>query len=226
MPMVSRQLTYAVDEVLRDGQAVIIRAIRPDDHARLGGHFMALSPDSRYRRFFGLRHNFGPRELNRLTAPDYPMHIALVATIDNENGDEVIIGDARCVADPARPEVSELALSVSDAWQGRGVATLLAEHLLRCARSAGVIKLTAEVMASNAPALRFLVGHGFRVAGHASGVCRFVRCVEAPAANASEDAASVSAIKERAYQLFLARGGRDGMGFDDWLVAEREMGHC
>ncbi|SRR5208283_2366897 len=221
MQVNAKQLTYAIDEVLCDGQAVTIRAIRPDDRERLEGHFMALSPDSRYRRFFGLRHNFGPRELDRLTAPDYPLHLALVATIDDQNGDEVIIGDARCVATPAQPDVSELALSVSDAWQGRGVATILLEHLILCARSAGISRVTAEVMASNAPALRFLIGHGFQVAGRASGVCSFVRFAEAPAA--SEDATSIIAIRERAYQLYLARGGRDGMDFDDWLLAERAM---
>ena len=129
MAMNSRQLNYAVNEVLRDGQAVTVRVIRRDDQARLAGHFMALSADSRYRRFFGLRHNFGPRELDRLTTPEYPLHIALVATIDDENGEEVIIGDARCVAAPAQPEVSELALSVSDAWQGRGVAAVLCPKL-------------------------------------------------------------------------------------------------
>ncbi|HXR25623.1 MAG TPA: GNAT family N-acetyltransferase [Candidatus Binataceae bacterium] len=222
--MNAKQLTYAIDEVLRDGQAVTIRAIRSDDRERLEAHFMALSPDSRYRRFFGLRHNFGPRELDRLTAPDYPLHLALVATIEDQNGDEVIIGDARCVAAPAQPDVTELALSVSDAWQGRGVATILMEHLVRCARSAGLTRLTAEVLASNAPALRFLVGHGFRVAGRASGVCSLVRFVEKPAASSPEDETSIAAIRERAYLLYLARGGRDGMDFDDWLTAERAQG--
>lgn len=213
-----------VDEVLRDGEAVTIRAIRRDDQKRLAGHFLALSPDSRYRRFFGLRHNFGPRELDRLITPEYPLHIALVAAIEDENGEEVIIGDARCVASPARPEVSELALSVSDTWQGRGVAALLIAHLVRWARRAGVRQLTAEVMASNTPALHFLIGQGFRVAGRTAGICSLVRFVEETAAEGRADAAPVSAIRERAYQLYLARGGRDGMDFDDWLAAEREMG--
>ena len=211
MPAKALQLIYSIDEVLRDGHAVTIRAIRSDDKERLAEHFTTLSPDSRYRRFFGLRHGFGPQELDRLTAPDYPLHLALVATIEDQNGDEVIIGDARCVAAPAQPDVTELALSVSDAWQGRGVATILMEHLVRCARSAGLTRLTAEVLASNAPALRFLVGHGFRVAGRASGVCSLVRFVEASAA--SEDTTSITAIRERAYHIYLARGGqgRDGL---------------
>jgi GNAT superfamily N-acetyltransferase len=219
-----QQLTYVVDEVLRDGQAVTVRAVRRDDRERLADHFLALSPDSRYRRFFGLRHNLGPCELDRLTSPEYPLHIALVATIDDENSEEVIIGDARCVAAPAQPAVSELALSVSDAWQGRGVAALLIAHLVRCACRAGVRQLTAEVMASNVPALHLLVGRGFRVAGRASGICSLVRFVEETDGDGRADAAPISAIRERAYQRYLARGGRDGADFDDWLAAEREMG--
>jgi len=222
MPVNARQLTYLVDEVLRDGEGVTIRAIRRDDNERLADHFLALGADSRYRRFFGLRHGFGPRELDRLTAPDYPLHIALVATIDDENGDEVIVGDARCVAAPDQPQVTELALSVSDSYQGRGVGSLLVQHLLRCARNGEIRKLTAEVLASNTPALRFLVGHGFRVAGRASGICSLVRFVE-DISDIVSAGASIGAIRERAYQLYLARGGKDGRDFDDWLTAEREM---
>ena len=32
-----------------------------------------------------------------------------------------------------------------------------------------------------------------------------------------------SQIAQRAYELYLARGGSDGQAMDDWLTAEREM---
>jgi GNAT superfamily N-acetyltransferase len=215
----TRQPSYSAKVTLRDGRTITIRTIRADDRERLAQHFAALSPDSHYKRFFGLRRNFGPRELERLVTPEYPLHIALVATVVDERGAEAIIGDARCVAAAAQPSVGELALSVNDPWQGRGVATCLAEHIFVRARDAGISKITAEVMASNAAALGFLLSRGFRVVGRASGVCSLARGVETTPSRADDHS-----IRERAYQIYLARGGRDGSPFDDWLLAEREIG--
>ena len=192
------RLRYSVDEILSDGDPVTIRAIRRDDRQRLAEHFSSLSQDSRYRRFFGLRHGFGPDELNRLTAPDYPSHIALVATVENENGDEIIIGDGRGVAVLDHPGVAELALSVSDSYQGRGVGSLLLRHLLRCARAAGFNKLASDVLASNTPAMRFLVRHGFRTVERAAGICSFVRFVDDESEGASGGEPATAALRKRA----------------------------
>lgn len=47
--------------------------------------------------------------------------------------------------------------------------------------------------------------------------------------NAGEEHDAIAAahspdrIAERAYELYLARGGSDGQDFDDWLAAEREL---
>lgn len=53
---------YSASAILRDGTPICIRAIRPDDKERLGGHFDRLSSNSRYHRFFGFRNAFTPRE--------------------------------------------------------------------------------------------------------------------------------------------------------------------
>ena len=215
----TRQLSYSANVTLRDGRTIAIRTIRADDRERLAQHFGGLSPDSHYRRFFGLRRNFGPRELDRLVTPEYPLHIALVATVVDEHGAEAIIGDARCVAASAQPSVAELALSVSDPWQDRGVATCLTEHIIVCARDAGISQIIAEVMASNATALGFLLSRGFRVVGRASGVCSLARGVKTGPCEADD-----RSIRERAHEIYLPRGERDGSSFDDWLAAEGEVG--
>jgi GNAT superfamily N-acetyltransferase len=220
--MKRQSIDYSVNEILRDGKSIVIRTIRRDDRERLGEHFASLSPDSRYRRFFGLRHNFGPRELDRLVSVEYPLHLALIATVRNEHGDEVIIGDSRCVADPNTPHVSEMALSVSDAWQGRGVATALFAQLEKLAAQAGVRRLTADVMVSNIPAVHFLLAQAFRVTGRAAGILGLTRSVGEPIQRDQSDTRA-AAIRERAYQLYLARGARHGEDFDDWLAAEREL---
>ena len=55
---------YAVDEVLRDGSPIHIRAITPDDKDLLFEHFSGLSQNSRYTRFFGAKRTLSRQELS------------------------------------------------------------------------------------------------------------------------------------------------------------------
>src|SRR5215469_11194207 len=127
---------YSAEEILRDGGSIHIRAIRLDDRERLLHHFKDLSEDSRYHRFFGVKRSLTEADLTRLTQLDFINHVGLVATL-RRDGEERFIGDARYVrgADPARAEV---AFAVIDEHQGRGIATVLLEHLGRIARAAGI----------------------------------------------------------------------------------------
>ena len=87
-------LHYSVDEVLRDGGSIRIRAIRPDDKVRLFEHFSGLSPQSRYQRFFGAKRVLSREELAALTELDFDNHVALVATL-NDGNEERFIGVGR-----------------------------------------------------------------------------------------------------------------------------------
>ncbi|MGA2409377.1 MAG: GNAT family N-acetyltransferase [Candidatus Binataceae bacterium] len=138
---------YHADELLRDGNPIHIRAIRPDDRERLLAHFHGLSQQSIYYRFIGLKHDLNDRELSYLTEIDFVNHAALVATLI-EQGEERIIGVARYIrgANPARAEV---AFAIIDDWQGHGIATLLLQHISSIARSAGVTEFEAIVLGDN-----------------------------------------------------------------------------
>src|SRR5262249_11325968 len=75
--------------------------------------------------------------------PDFVHHIALVATL-REGGAERIIGVGRYVADD-EDAAAEVAFAVADEHQGRGIGTLLLEHLLRIARARGITDFRAVV---------------------------------------------------------------------------------
>ncbi len=216
---------YSADAILRDGTPVCIRAIRPDDKERLAGHFDRLSSDSRYHRFFGFRNAFTPRELSCFTEPDFLRHVALVATINEGNGSESIAGDGRWVALSDRRYAAELALSVVDVYQRRSIGTLLLEHLIRLARHARVRRLEADVMGSNRGALRFLIRRGFRSSGTSAGECRLALSVEDEDGRPSVSVrhSTLGTVRQRAYQLYLARGGEHGKDLEDWLAAECEL---
>jgi acetyl coenzyme A synthetase (ADP forming)-like protein len=138
---------YAVEEILRDGGSIHVRAIRPDDRERLAEHFHRLSERSVRFRFMGMKRELSEGDLDYFTRPDFVRHIGLVATL-REGGAERIIGVGRYVADDEDP-VAEVAFAVADEHQGRGIGTLLLEHLLRVARERGITEFRADVLGDN-----------------------------------------------------------------------------
>jgi len=136
---------------LRDGSRVVIRPIEPDDRATVAGGFERLSPESRYRRFFGPMPELRERDLDYLTRVDHHDHEALVAT-DPETGQGV--GVARYVR--TGPDVAEPAIAVVDDWQGRGVGSRLMAELVDRACDEGIRRFEAPVLAGNDDAIRVL----------------------------------------------------------------------
>jgi len=141
----------AREVTLRDGSRVTVRPIEPDDRAALADGFERLSPESRYRRFFGAMTRLRDRDLDYLTRVDHHDHEALIA-FDAETGQGV--GVARYVR--IGPEVAEPAMVVVDDWQGRGLGSLLLRDLVDRARDEGVRRFEAPVLASNPEAVRLL----------------------------------------------------------------------
>lgn len=136
---------------LRDGSAVVIRALGPDDRELLRSGFERLSDRSRYLRFQSPLTELSDEQLSYLTAVDHHDHEALVA-LDEDTDDAV--GVARFVR--ISDAVAECAIVVADDWQNRGLATQLLERLVDRAREEGIERFTALVLADNTEALRLL----------------------------------------------------------------------
>ncbi len=151
---------YAVDETLRDGGPIHIRAITPADKDLLFEHFSGLSLHSRYTRFFGTKRTLSRDELARLTELDFDDQVGLTATMKDGDKERFIgVGRYFRLQDRTRAEV---AFATLDAYQGRGIATLLLEHLRRIANASGILEFTAEVMASNRHMLHVFRDSGFQ----------------------------------------------------------------
>ena len=145
---------------LRDGTPAMIWPLLPTDGQALREMFRRLSPESRQRRFLSALSDLDDAMIQRLVGKvDGVHHIALVLVVLPPDGEEWPVGVARLVQDPADPASAEVAFTVADEWQGRGVGTALAEALIR-RRPAEVTRLRADVEAENLASLALLTRAG------------------------------------------------------------------
>lgn len=131
---------------LRDGSHVVISRLAPKDAPLLAEGFARLSEESRRLRFLGPKPRLSGAELRYLTQVDGRHHEALGA-IDRDTGRGIGIG--RFVRDADDPERAEVAITVSDDWQGRGLGRLLLERLADRAREERVRSFSALVSHDN-----------------------------------------------------------------------------
>ncbi len=156
--------------VLADGPKVVLRHIQPSDAPELRRAFRALSPETRYRRFFGAVNDLDDDELHYLTCVDGKDHVALVATIESYDlKSERGIGVARFVRSASDPRVAEAAVTVVDDMQRQGIGTCLTETLVFAARERGIERFRFEVLESNDIVVRALEEAGATVVERGSG---------------------------------------------------------
>jgi GNAT superfamily N-acetyltransferase len=144
---------------LPDGTIVVVRQICAADADRLRRMFDRLSPLTVYRRFFSPVTRPRQSMLQHLATVDHDRREAIVAL----DGDE-IVGVARY--DATADGNAEIAVTVEDAWQHRGLGTLLLRRLTKFAKSHGYDHFSASMLADNRPALSLLhqLAPGARVA--------------------------------------------------------------
>jgi RimJ/RimL family protein N-acetyltransferase len=141
------QMPASAPVLLRDGSRVLIRPVRPSDAVLLAEGFTRLSERSRRMRFLGRKHTLTEADLRFYTDVDHHNHEALGA-LDQARGGGV--GIARYIRDREDPEAAEIAVTIVDDWQGRGLGIELMDRLSERARQEGICRFTAMVAADNA----------------------------------------------------------------------------
>lgn len=142
---------------LADGTPVVIRAVRDDDRARIVRAFHELEPESIYTRLFSYRKELTPQDLDRLAGANFVDAVVLVVAKpgDAPGDDEILIGGvsyyARTADDGAR--VAEIAFTIEEDYQGQGLAGKLLQLAAGIARSQGIARFEADVLAGNAAML-------------------------------------------------------------------------
>jgi GNAT superfamily N-acetyltransferase len=142
---------------LTDGTWAELRMVRPEDAALLRDGFARLSPRSRFQRFLSAKPRLSEEELRYLTQVDGERHLAIGAlTRSPGSGREVGLGVARFIRLAHAPEVAEVAITVVDDAQGKGLGRVLLERLVDAARERGVERFEFRVLAGNMPMYRLV----------------------------------------------------------------------
>ena len=157
--------------VLRDGSQVQIREVRGSDAPLLADGFARLSARSRQQRFLSPKHSLSAAELRFLTEVDHHDHEAIGAL---NPADGRGVGIARYIRDPGDPAAAEIAVTIADDWQGRGLGTELLARLSDRARQEGICRFTATVAYGNAAMATLLQNMGAELAGHDHGTVDYV----------------------------------------------------
>ena len=156
--------------VLRDGSPVLIRQVRSTDAPLLADGFARLSAASRRMRFLGVKKELSAAELRYLTDVDHHDHEALGA-LDPASGHGV--GIARYVRDADDPQAAEIAVTIVDDWQGRGLGTELLARLSDRARREGIRRFTALTDADNVAVAALLRNAGAHLVRRGRGTVEY-----------------------------------------------------
>jgi RimJ/RimL family protein N-acetyltransferase len=138
----------------------------------LAAGFDRLSARSRYRRFLSPVPRLTPSMLNFLTSVDGVNHRAWGALID-EPGGPVGAGVARWVRSRQDPAVADMAVTVIDDYQGRGLGALLQDAAVSDAFACGIERFEGVVLGENIASRRMLARGGARLRPEGGGVLAF-----------------------------------------------------
>ena len=156
---------WEADVVVSDGGTLHLRPIMPDDADALVRFHAGLSVRTRYLRYFSAYPTIPPRDLIRFSHVDHVRRVALAGWLGGEiiavgRFDRLAEADRPVAEDPAG-RLAEVAFVVADAHQGRGIGSVLLEHLVEIGRELGVQKFEAVVLAENRAMMRVFLQAGF-----------------------------------------------------------------
>lgn len=151
---------WEADVVLRDGTVANVRPMLPSDAEGVRRFHANQSEESIYLRFFAPIKTLSDRDVYHFTHLDYDERVALVATIRGE-----IIGIARYDRFPDRT-TAEVAFNISDHFHGKGVGSVLLEHLAAIGRESGIRGFVADVLPQNHKMMKVFEDAGYEVKHH------------------------------------------------------------
>lgn len=146
--------------ILRDGTTATIRMAQPRDQAMLRAFFERLSPQSRYQRFFSSSLPNEALIASLCDSSDPKSRLTLVVTRTVHGTPSIIASGSYLARDD---HTGEVAIAVEDAFQGKGLGTILLERLALLAVGHGITHFWAVALAQNRRVIDVLRHSGFPV---------------------------------------------------------------
>jgi acyl-CoA synthetase (NDP forming)/GNAT superfamily N-acetyltransferase len=143
--------------LLIDGSTIEIRDAQAEDLEAVRAMHAALTPENAYLRFFSMSPLNAEREAARVCRPPGPDHAALLAWLGGE------LAGVASYEPTRKPAIGEIALAVPDHLHGRGIASLLLDHLVSIARQRHLTTFVAEILPENTPMLSMMTDAGLPI---------------------------------------------------------------
>ena len=134
-------------KTFKDGLELTIRPIRASDEDMMRRLFYSFSDQSKYYRYFTNVRVMPHENMQKYLSVDYEKIMSIVAILQRGNT-ERIVAEARYAAYP-KGDNYEMAFLVDEEFQGKGLATFLAEFLIKIAKDRDIKKLSALVLSQN-----------------------------------------------------------------------------
>ena len=151
---------YVAQWKLKNGTAVSLRPIKPEDETLLNDLFMSLSEETMRFRFFQLIKDMSHETLTRYCNLDYDREIAIVAEIQEDK--RKIIGVARVILEPGGKR-GEFAVVVGDGWQGLGLGGKLIDYIVEIGKDMDLKTIYGYVISNNLKMINLCTKKGFKM---------------------------------------------------------------
>jgi acetyltransferase len=156
---------------LKDGTALVLRPVKPEDETLFQELFKSLSEDTMRFRFFQIIKDVTHEFLTRLCNIDYDREMAIVA--ETEQDKKRIIGAVRLIAEPGRNS-GEFAVVVGDEWQGQGLGSKLLDYVIDIGKDIKLEEIYGYVVSDNVKMIHLCASKGFNMEPVEEGVAKAV----------------------------------------------------
>lgn len=133
--------------LIGDGHLLNFRPIHPTDEPRMRELFYSLSEATIYYRFMGYQKRVSRQQIQDFVYIDHRNDVTIVGTLPEAHGEEIVAVGSYYL--DAKTNLAEVAFTVLDSWQNKGIGTFLLNYLIRIARRNGIRGFTAEVLREN-----------------------------------------------------------------------------